>query len=127
MPFQTGNSTSKGRVFSEGYYQTLGKSADLRIYGDYFSLRGLAVGGIFRIRPNPETRFSLQAYGTRDKLNQGGIQLIVDGESMLKGDWRAALPYYPATPTPTPPPTENFDVEPMVTHGPYDFRGAGIP
>ena len=89
VPFQTGNSTSKGRVFSEGYYQTLGKSADLRVYGDYFSLRGLAVGGIFRIRPNPETRFSLQAYGINDKLDQGGIQLIVDGESMLKGDWRA--------------------------------------
>ena len=89
VPFQTGNSTSKGRVFSEGYYQTLGKSADLRIYGDYFSLRGLAVGGVFRIRPNPETRFSLQAYGIRDKLDQGGIQLIVGGESMLKGGWRA--------------------------------------
>jgi LPS-assembly protein len=89
VPFQTGNSTSKGRVFSEGYYQTLGKTADLRVYGDYFSLRGLAVGGIFRIRPNPETHFSLQAYGIHDKLDQGGIQLIVDGESMLKGDWRA--------------------------------------
>jgi LPS-assembly protein len=89
VPFQTGNSTTKGRLFSEGYYQTLGQSADLRVYGDYFSLRGLALGGIFRIRPNPETRFSLQAYGIRDKLNQGGIQLNVDGESMLKGDWRA--------------------------------------
>jgi LPS-assembly protein len=88
VPFQTGNSTSKGRVFSEGYFQTFGRSADLRIYGDYFSLRGLAVGGIFRIRPNPETRFSLQAYGIHDKLDQGGIQLIVDGESMLKDDWR---------------------------------------
>ncbi|HBB68814.1 MAG TPA: cytochrome c oxidase subunit I, partial [Geobacter sulfurreducens] len=28
---------------------------------------------------------------------------------------------------PTPPPTENFAEEPVVTHGPYDFRGAGIP
>lgn len=89
VPFQTGNSTSKGRIFSEGYYQTLGKSADLRVYGDYYSLRGLAVGGIFRIKPNPETRFSLHTYGIRDKLDQGGIQLNVDGESMLRGGWRA--------------------------------------
>jgi len=28
---------------------------------------------------------------------------------------------------PSPPPTENFVVEPVVTHGPYDFKGAGVP
>jgi len=27
----------------------------------------------------------------------------------------------------TPPPTENFAEEPVVTHGPYDFKGTGIP
>ena len=27
----------------------------------------------------------------------------------------------------TPPPTENFTEEPVVTHGPYDFKGAGVP
>ncbi len=89
IPFHTGSSTSKGRVFSEGYYQTLGKSADFLLYGDYFSLRGLAVGGVLRARPNPETRFTLEAYGIDDKLDQGGIQLTVDGESMLKDGWRA--------------------------------------
>lgn len=89
IPFHTGNSTSKGRVLSEGYYQALGKGADALIYGDYFSLRGLAVGGIFRARPNPETRFHLEAYGINDKLDQGGVQLTVDGESRLKDDWRA--------------------------------------
>jgi LPS-assembly protein len=89
IPFHTGNSTSKGRVFSEGYYQTLGKSADVLIYGDYFSLRGLAVGGILKLRPNPDTRFNLEAYGIQDKLKQGGIQLTVDGESRLGNDWKA--------------------------------------
>ncbi|HSW38854.1 MAG TPA: putative LPS assembly protein LptD, partial [Acidobacteriota bacterium] len=48
IPFQTGTSTSKGRVFSQGYYQTLGRSADLLFYGDYFTARGLALGGRFR-------------------------------------------------------------------------------
>ena len=28
---------------------------------------------------------------------------------------------------PTPPPTENFLEEPVVTHGPYDFKGSGTP
>ena len=89
VPFHTGTSTSKGRVFSEGYYQTLGPSADFLVYADYFSLRGLALGGIFRMRPDPDTRFSLQAYGIRDKLDQGGVQLVVNGETRLKDDWRA--------------------------------------
>ena len=65
IPFHTGTSTSKGRVFSEGYYQTLGPSADFLIYGDYFSLRGVGIGGIFRTRPNPETRFDLEVYGIK--------------------------------------------------------------
>jgi LPS-assembly protein len=91
IPFHTGSSSSKGRSFSEGYYQPLGRSADIMIYGDYFSLRGLAIGGVFRIKPNPETHFSLEAFGIHDKLGQGGIQLMVDGESQLKDDWRAVV------------------------------------
>jgi len=27
----------------------------------------------------------------------------------------------------TPPPTENFEEDPVVTHGPYDFKGTGKP
>ncbi|HSP01227.1 MAG TPA: cbb3-type cytochrome c oxidase subunit I, partial [Thioalkalivibrio sp.] len=27
---------------------------------------------------------------------------------------------------PSPPPPENFDQDPVVTHGPYDFKGAGV-
>lgn len=91
LPFHTGNSTSKGRVFSEGYYQTLGRSADLLVYGDYFSLRGLALGAEFRARPNPKTRLELRGYGIRDKLDQGGAQLDIDGESWLGEDWRAVV------------------------------------
>jgi LPS-assembly protein len=89
MLFRTGNSTSKGRSFSEGWYQTLGRSADLTIYGDYFSRRGLALGSRFRVQPNPVTRLTLQVYGIKDKLDQGGIQLTVDGESWFKDNWRA--------------------------------------
>ena len=89
IPFHTGSSTSKGRVFSDGYYQTLGQSADVLIYGDYFSLRGLAVGGILKLRPNPDTHFNLEVYGIQDKLKQGGVQLTVDGTSYLGNDWKA--------------------------------------
>jgi LPS-assembly protein len=88
VPFHMGNSTSKGRVFSEGWFQTLGPSADATIYGDWFSLRGLAVGGIFRARPNPQTRVFIEAYGINDKLDQGGAQVYVDAVSKLPSDFR---------------------------------------
>ncbi len=90
LPFHTGTSTSKGRVFSEGYFQTLGPSADVMVYGEYFSLRGLAWGSIFRARPNKDTRLYVQAYGINDKLGQGGTLVVVDGASRLKDDWRAS-------------------------------------
>ena len=83
LPFHTGTSTSKGRLISLGYFQTLGQSADLTIYGDYFTKRGPGSGGVFRARPNPQTKFYLFAYGIRDRLGQGGGHLIVDGETMF--------------------------------------------
>jgi len=87
--FRTGTSTSKGWLFSQGYYQTLGRSADLKIYGNYFTLRGLAMGGTIRIRPSQNAHLEISAYGIRDKENQGGVQLLVDGESRFKNGWRA--------------------------------------
>ena len=91
IPFHTGTSTSKGRLFSDGYYQTLGRSADLLVYGDYFSLRGLALGGFFRTRPNADTRLELRLYGINDRLEQGGLQIEAEGETLLKDDWRAVV------------------------------------
>jgi LPS-assembly protein len=89
IPFHTGTSTSKGRLFSQGYYQTLGESADTTIWADYFTERGLAVGGILRARPNPRTRLFLQAYGINDRLDQGGALVIADGESLFANGFRA--------------------------------------
>ncbi len=89
LPFHLGSSTSRGRSYSQGYFQTLGRSADLTLYADYFSLRGLAIGSIFRARPNYSTRFYLEAYGIKDKLKQSGILLYVDAETRLGQNWRA--------------------------------------
>ena len=90
-PFNTGTSTTKGRMFSEGYYQTLGRSADLLVYGDYFSLRGLAMGGVFRTRPNTDSRLELRLYGINDSRDQGGLRIAADGETLLKDGWRAVV------------------------------------
>ena len=49
---------------------------------------------------------------------------------LMKGEVVGSNPWGGATlewSIPTPPPTDNFVEEPVVTHGPYDFRGTGIP
>jgi LPS-assembly protein len=78
-------------MFSEGYYQTLGRSADLLVRGDYFSLRGLALGGEFRARPNADSRLELGLYGINDKRDQGGLRITAEGETLLKDGWRAVV------------------------------------
>lgn len=91
IPFHTGTSTSKGRLFSEGWYQTLGRSSDLLVYGDWYSLRGLALGGLFRTRPDEDTHLELRLYGIDDKRGQGGVQIEAEGETLLGDDWRAVV------------------------------------
>ena len=49
---------------------------------------------------------------------------LFKGELIGRNPWRAATLEWTV---PTPPPTENFEEEPVVTHGPYDFNRAGIP
>ena len=46
------------------------------------------------------------------------------GEPIGRNPWNGASLEWTI---PTPPPTENFETEPVVTHGPYDFDRVGIP
>lgn len=63
------------------------------------------------------------------------LGLAVMVVNLFRGLWKGepvteANPWGGATlewTVPTPPPTENFAEEPVVTHGPYDFKGAGAP
>ena len=91
VPFNTGTSTTKGQMFSGGYYQTLGRSADILIHGDYFTLRGFAAGGIFRARPNANSRIEMSLYGINDKLRHGGFRITAEGETLLPDNWRAVV------------------------------------
>jgi cytochrome c oxidase subunit 1 len=49
---------------------------------------------------------------------------LTRGEPFTGNPWGGATLEWS---TPTPPPTENFTEEPVVTHGPYDFTRAGEP
>jgi LPS-assembly protein len=89
LPFHTGSSTTKGRQFNLGYYQPLGQSSDIELHGDYFSLRGFGMGGMFRTRPNDETSLDVEAYGVNDRLHQGGAVLVANGTAQFENGFRA--------------------------------------
>jgi len=115
LPIHYGNSNSKGKQFSLGYFQTLGPSADVTVFGDYYSLRGLGIGGIFRARPNPQTDINIYAYGINDKLDQGGALLMVSGETQFRKYYRAVADVNVTT---------NFRFRQAFSEG---FRSATIP
>ena len=89
LPFHTGSSTTKGRQFSLGYYQPLGQSSDIELHGDYYSLRGFGMGGLFRTRPNDETSLDIEAYGVNDRLHQGGALVQANGVALFENGFRA--------------------------------------
>ena len=58
------------------------------------------------------------------------IMLVNLFRGLFRGERIGSNPWGGATlewSIPTPPPTENFLEDPIVTHGPYDFKGSGIP
>ncbi|HSR67587.1 MAG TPA: LPS assembly protein LptD [Acidobacteriota bacterium] len=87
-----GNSNNKGRRFSQSFYLTLGRSADLVYTQDYFSERGFGFGAIFRARPNQFTRLELDAYAVNDRLDQGGGSLNGEAETRF-GGYRAVAKF----------------------------------
>ena len=83
-----GNNTTKGLILGEGFYLTLGRSADLTIASQYFSKRGWAPNGMFRYRGLGEDFANVHFHSLLDRglpisngtrLNQGGIDINGDG------------------------------------------------
>ncbi len=52
------------------------------------------------------------------------IRGLLKGEPVSDNPWGGATLEWTI---PSPPPTENFEEDPVVTHGPYDFSKAGTP
>ncbi|HEY6447437.1 MAG TPA: LPS assembly protein LptD [Acidobacteriaceae bacterium] len=83
-----GNNTTKGFVVGEGYYQTFGRSADLTMATQFWSKRGWAPNGLFRYRGLNQDFVTAHFHSLLDrgyaepsgtKINQGGIDIAVDG------------------------------------------------
>jgi LPS-assembly protein len=84
-----GNNTTKGFVVGEGWYQTLGRSADLTMATQWWSKRGWAPNGMFRYRGLGEDFAKVQFHSLLDEgvelpngargANQGGVDITAEG------------------------------------------------
>src|SRR5262245_554643 len=64
----SGSSSIKGRTFHLGYFQTLGRSADLLVRTDVFTQRGVGLGFDFRARTDENSHISLGSFLVFDRL-----------------------------------------------------------
>ena len=93
-------SGQKGFRFSEGYYQTLGRSADFTLRGDLFTKRGFGLGGDLRTRANSRSFFNTGFYYVKDRIfgpkkdaahpDQGGSSFYVDAVHYFPNGFLAA-------------------------------------
>ena len=83
-----GNNTTKGLILGEGFYLTLGRSADFTLASQYYSRRGWAPNGTFRYRGLGEDFATIHFHSLLDRglplsngtrANQGGIDVSGDG------------------------------------------------
>src|SRR5215475_12221878 len=106
----SGSSSIKGRTLHVGYFQTLGRSADLLVRTDLFSQRGVGVGLDFRARPDQNSRIAFGSFTVADRLlgpkfiagcdratlgdkcklpNQGGTSFYADAVQYFKNGFMA--------------------------------------
>ncbi|HTV83360.1 MAG TPA: LPS assembly protein LptD [Acidobacteriaceae bacterium] len=95
-----GNDTTRGFIVGEGFYLTLGRSADLTMATQYWSKRGFAPDGMFRYRGLgrnfANVRFnSLLDHGLLEpngaRVNQGGVDVAADGRYDLTAHTRGVV------------------------------------
>jgi LPS-assembly protein len=93
-------SGKKGFRFSGGYYQTLGRSADVTVRNDIFTARGYGFGADLRTRANSRSFFNAGFYVVKDRVlghrqdadhpDQGGSNFYVEGVHYFPNGFIAA-------------------------------------
>lgn len=93
-----GNSSQKGRVLGESFFWAINRSADAEGGLEYYSERGWAQRGTFRMRPNATTTMSASYFGVVDRgerqqdgsrIKKGGRTLVANFASDLPRGFRA--------------------------------------
>ena len=95
-----GGSGQKGFRVSGGYYQTLGRSADVTVRNDIYTSRGLGFGADLRTRANSRSFFNAGFYVVKDRVfgpkadadhpDQGGSSFYVEGVHYFPNGFIAA-------------------------------------
>jgi LPS-assembly protein len=95
-----GGSGAKGFRLSNGYYLTLGRSADFTIRNDIYTARGVGLGGDLRTRANSRSFLNVGFYTVKDRIfgakadathpDQGGSSFYVEGVHYFKNGFTAA-------------------------------------
>jgi LPS-assembly protein len=95
-----GGSGPKGYRQSNGYYQTLGRSADVTLRNDIYSKRGIGLGADLRTRANSRSFFNAGFYVFKDRVlgskvdathpDEGGSSFYVDGVHYFPNGFIAA-------------------------------------
>jgi LPS-assembly protein len=93
-------SGEKGFRISNGYYQTLGRSADVTIRNDIYTSRGIGYGADLRTRANSRSFFNAGFYTVKDRIlgpkedadhpDQGGSSLYIEGVHYFRNGFVAA-------------------------------------
>jgi LPS-assembly protein len=93
-------SGQKGFRVSGGYYQTLGRSADITFRSDIYTLRGYGFGADLRTRANSRSYLNMGFYAVKDRAlgpkadaqhpDQGGSSFYIDGVHYFRNGFLAA-------------------------------------
>ncbi|HEX8557343.1 MAG TPA: LPS assembly protein LptD [Pyrinomonadaceae bacterium] len=93
-------SGEKGMRFSNAYYQTLGRSADITLRNDVYTKRGVGLGADLRTRANSRSFLNMGFYAVKDRAlgpkedaahpDQGGSSFYVDGVHYFPNGFLAA-------------------------------------
>ena len=89
-----GRSSRKGTILGESIFWAINRSTDVTFGTEYFSSRGWAPQGEFRIRPSDTSFVDLNYFGVLDrgfgdpKVDQGGHNIRLDGEGAFGHNFR---------------------------------------
>jgi LPS-assembly protein len=93
-------SGQKGFRLTNGYYQTLGRSADITLRNDIYTGRGIGIGADLRTRANSRSYLNLGFYAVKDRIfgepasavnpDQGGSSFYIDGVHYFPNGFLAA-------------------------------------
>jgi len=90
----TGSSTTRGRSVSEGFFLTLGRSADVLATAEYYSLRGMTGGLEFNARPSERSTIFAEGFFAKDRLGQGGQSAQIMADTRFENGFRAVADVY---------------------------------